>query len=82
MGTVAETFKSNFIEYEFTVDFEETSTRYLFDKKDFTPEQVDILADTFNTLYDNEIVTSSFDEYLETMGISFYTMGENKRTFK
>ena len=82
MGIVAETFKSNFIEYEFTVDFEETSTRYLFDKKNLTTSQVDILADTFNTLYDNEIVTSSFDEYLKSLGIDFYTMGENKRTFE
>ena len=82
MGIVAETFKSNFIEYEFTVDYEETSTRYLFDKKNLTTGQVDILAETFNTLYQNEIVETTFDEYLESLGIDFYTMGENKRTFE
>lgn len=82
MGIVAETFKSNFIEYEFTVDYEETSTRYLFDKKNLTTGQVDILAETFNTLYQNEIVETTFDEYLESLGIDFYTLGENKRTFE
>ena len=69
-----EKFNGQFLVKTVELD-EEKEQLYVFDKNSMDDEKINALVESFNSLYNAEVMVCSFNEYLDQIGIEYIDLG-------